>query len=42
MQEVDGRLLNVPIKEFPAVDQWLGLDPEESMARDAYSQSFQG
>ena len=42
VQEVDGKLYNVPIKEFPAVDQWLGLDPEESMARESYSQSFQG
>ncbi|MDQ2625176.1 MAG: ABC transporter substrate-binding protein [Actinomycetota bacterium] len=42
VQEVDGKLMNVPIKEYPAVDQWLGLDPEESMARDTYSQSFQG
>jgi len=42
VQERDGKLYNVPIKEYPAVDQWLGLDPTESMARETYSQSFQG
>ena len=42
VQEVDGQLLNVPIETFPAVDQWLGMDPEEAMARPTYSQQFQG
>jgi len=42
VQERDGLLYNVPIREFPGVDQWLGLDPDEAMARPTYSQSFQG
>ncbi|WP_225753074.1 ABC transporter substrate-binding protein [Actinotalea sp. Marseille-Q4924] len=42
VQEVDGQLLNVPIETFDAVDQWLGMDPEEAMARPNYSQQFQG
>ena len=42
VQEVDGQLLNVPIETFDAVDQWLGMDPDEAMARPNYSQQFQG
>jgi len=42
VQERDGKLYNVPIREFNDVDQWLGLDPDEAMARETYSQSFQG
>ena len=42
VQEVDGQLLNVPIETFPAVDQWLGMDPEEAMARPTYSPQLQG
>lgn len=42
VQDVDGQLKNVPIREFEDVDQWLGMDPEEAMARPTYSQSFQG
>lgn len=42
VQEVDGQLMNVPIREFQDVDQWLDMDPEEAMARPTYSQSFQG
>lgn len=42
VQEVDGKLYNVPIETFPDVDQWLGKDPEEAMQQPTYSQSFQG
>lgn len=42
VQEVDGQLLNVPVETFDAVDQWLGMDPDEAMARPNYSQQFQG
>lgn len=42
VQEIDGKLYNVPIKTFDAVDQWLGKTPEEVLAHESYSQSFQG
>jgi branched-chain amino acid transport system substrate-binding protein len=42
VQEVDGKLYNVPIKTFEAVDQWLGKSPEEALAQPTYSQDFQG
>ena len=42
VQEVDGKLYNVPIRDFPDVDQWLGMDPDEAMARPTSSQEFQG
>lgn len=38
----DDQYWNVPVAEYPAVDQWLGMDPEEAMARPTYSQTFQG
>lgn len=42
IQQTERGLANVPIRTFDAVDQWLGLDPAESMARPTYTQDFQG
>jgi branched-chain amino acid transport system substrate-binding protein len=42
VQEVDGKLYNVPIQTFEAVDQWLGKSPEDALAQPTYSQDFQG
>jgi branched-chain amino acid transport system substrate-binding protein len=42
VQEIDGKLYNVPIETFEAVDQWLGRSPEEALAQPNYSQDFQG
>lgn len=42
VQKVDGKLYNVPIETFDAVDQWLGRTPEEALAQPNYSQDFQG
>lgn len=42
VQQTDLGLVNVPIRTFEGVDQWLGLDPEEAMARPTYTQDFQG
>jgi branched-chain amino acid transport system substrate-binding protein len=42
VQEVDGKLMNVPIETFEDVDQWLGKDPEEAMQQPPYSQTYQG
>lgn len=42
IQQTPRGLANVPIRTFDAVDQWLGLDPAESMARPSYTQDFQG
>jgi len=42
VQEVDGKLMNVPIETFEDVDQWLGKDPEEALQQPTYSQGFQG
>lgn len=42
VQEVDGKLYNVPIHTVENVDQWLGKTPEEALAQEPYSQTFQG
>ena len=42
VQDIDGKLYNVPIQTFDAVDQWLGRTPEEALAQPNYSQDFQG
>jgi branched-chain amino acid transport system substrate-binding protein len=42
VQEVDGQLMNVPIKTYEDVDQWLGQDPAEVLEQQPYSQSNQG
>jgi branched-chain amino acid transport system substrate-binding protein len=41
-QNENGDWVNVPIETYEAVDQWLGKDPEEALAQEPYSQSFQG
>jgi branched-chain amino acid transport system substrate-binding protein len=42
VQKIDGKLYNVPIETFDAVDQWLGRSPKEALAQPNYSQDFQG
>lgn len=42
VQEIDGKLYNVPIETYDAVDQWLGRTPEEALSLDHYTQDFQG
>lgn len=42
VQAKGDQYVNVPIRVFEEVDQWLGLDPEEAMQRPTYSQDFQG
>lgn len=42
VHEVDGQLMNVPVAEYPEVDQWLGKDPETVLGGEPYSQSNQG
>ncbi len=42
VQEVDGDWVNVPVRTFEDVDQWLGKDPADVLEQPPYSQTYQG